>query len=98
MKLFENFYTFLREYCKNCSLNYDKIIKSPKSGNKDRLLILKVDYERAKLKGLADDRPAEVLLTILRDADGNFTVIEGENEKNIFMMIKDNMILPSLFK
>ena len=57
-----------------------------------------MDYERAKLKGLADDRPAEVLLTILRDADGNFTVIEGENEKNIFMMIKDNMILPSLFK
>lgn len=81
MKLFENFYTFLRDYCKNCSLNYDKIIRSPKCDNKDRLFILKVDYERAKLKGLADDRPAEVLLTILRDADGNFTVTEGENAK-----------------
>lgn len=81
MKLFENFYTFLRDYCKNCSLNYDKIIRSPKCGNKDRLFILKVDYERAKLKGLADDRPAEVFLTILRDADGNFTVTEGENAK-----------------
>lgn len=81
MKLFENFCTFLRDYCKNCSLNYDKIIRSPKCGNKDRLFILKVDYERAKLKGLADDRPAEVLLTILRDADGNLTVTEGENAK-----------------
>lgn len=56
-------------------------MKSPKAGNKDRLLILKVDYERAKLKGLTDDRPAEVLLTILRDAEGNFTVTEGENAK-----------------
>ncbi|WP_418967894.1 hypothetical protein [Catenibacterium sp.] len=42
---------------------------------------LKVDYERAKLKGLTDDRPAEVLLTILRNAEGNFTVTEGENAK-----------------
>lgn len=81
MKLFENFYTFLRDYCKNYSLNYDKIIRSPKCGNKDRLFILKVDYERTKLKGLADDRPVEVLLTILRDADGNFTVTERENAK-----------------
>lgn len=81
MELFENFYTFLREYCKNCSLSYDKIMKSPKAGNKDRLLILRVDYERVKLKGLADDRPAEVLLTILRDSEGNFTVTEGENAK-----------------
>lgn len=81
MELFENLYTFLREYCKNCSLSYDRIMKSPQAGNKDRLLILKVDYERAKLKGLTDDRPAEVLLTILRDAEGNFTVTEGENAK-----------------
>lgn len=42
---------------------------------------LKVDYERAKLKGLTDDRPAEVLLTILRNAEGNFTVTEEENAK-----------------
>lgn len=48
MKQFEHFYTFLREYCKKCSLNYDKIIKSPKSGNKDRLLILRVDYGEDK--------------------------------------------------
>lgn len=48
MELFENFYTFLREYCKNCSLSYDKIMKSPKSGNKDRLLILRVDYGEDK--------------------------------------------------
>ena len=81
MKLFENFYTFLREYCKNCSLSYDKIMKSPKSGNKDRLLILRVDYGEDKSKVLLNDEPAEVLLTILRNADGNFTVTEGKNAK-----------------
>ena len=81
MKLFENFYTFLREYCKNCSLSYDKIMKSPKSGNKDRLLILRVDYGEDKSKVLLNDEPAEVLLTILRNADGNFTVTKGKNAK-----------------
>lgn len=81
MELFENFYTFLREYCKNCSLSYDKIMKSPKAGNKDRLLILRVDYGENKSKVLLNDEPAEVLLTILRNADGNFTVIEEENAK-----------------
>lgn len=81
MKQFEHFYTFLREYCKKCSLNYDKIIKSPKSGNKDRLLILRVDYGEDKSKVLLNDEPAEVLLTILRDAEGNFIVTEGENAK-----------------
>lgn len=81
MELFENFYTFLREYCKNCSLSYDKIMKSHKAGNKDRLLILRVDYGENKSKVLLNDEPAEVLLTILRNADGNFTVIEEENAK-----------------
>ena len=26
MELFGNSYAFLKEYCKNCSLNYDKIL------------------------------------------------------------------------
>lgn len=55
MELFGNSYAFLKEYCKNCSLNYDKIIKSPKSGNKDRFLILRVDYGEDKSKVLFND-------------------------------------------
>ena len=58
MELFGNFYAFLKGYCKNCSLNYDKIIKSPKSGNKDNLLILRVDYGEDKSKVLLNDKPA----------------------------------------
>ena len=58
MELFGNSYAFLKEYCKNCSLNYDKIIKSPKSCNKDRLLILRVDYGEDKSKVLLNDKPA----------------------------------------
>lgn len=81
MELFENFYAFLKGYCKNCSLNYDKIIKSPKSGNKDRLLILRVDYGEDKSKVLLNDEPAEVLLTVYHNEDGSFTVVEGKNAK-----------------
>lgn len=40
-----------------------------------------MDYGEDKSKVLLNDEPAEVLLTILRDADGNFTVTEGENAK-----------------
>ena len=58
MELFGNSYAFLKGYCKNCSLNYDKIIKSPKSGNKDRLLILRVNYGEDKSKVLLNDEPA----------------------------------------
>mgnify|MGYP000038932314 CR=1 FL=1 len=81
MELFGNFYAFLKGYCKNCSLNYDKIIKSPKSGNKDRLLILRVDYGEDKSKVLLNDEPAEVLLTVYHNEDGSFTVVEGKNAK-----------------
>ena len=61
--------------------NYDKIIKSPKSGNKDRLLILRVDYGEDKSKVLLNDEPAEVLLTVYHNEDGSFTVVEGKNAK-----------------
>ena len=81
MELFGNFYAFLKGYCKNCSLNYHKIIKSPKSGNKDRLLILRVDYGEDKSKVLLNDEPAEVLLTVYHNEDGSFTVVEGKNAK-----------------
>lgn len=81
MELFENFYAFSKGYCKNCSLNYDKIIKSPKSGNKDRLLILRVDYGEDKSKVLLNDEPAEALLTVYHNEDGSFTVVEGKNAK-----------------
>ena len=75
------FLCILKGHCKNCSLNYDKIIKSPKSGNKDRLLILRVDYGEDKSKVLLNDKPAEVLLTVYHNEDGSFTVVEGKNAK-----------------
>ncbi|EEF92873.1 hypothetical protein CATMIT_02435, partial [Catenibacterium mitsuokai DSM 15897] len=59
----------------------NKIIKSPKSGNKDRLLILRVDYGEDKSKVLLNDEPAEVLLTVYHNEDGSFTVVEGKNAK-----------------
>ena len=79
MKLFDKFYKYVEGYCKNSMLSYDKIVKSPKCGNNDRLLILKVDYERSKLNGLNKDRPAEILLSVTANKDGSFTVVEGEN-------------------
>ena len=79
MKLFGKFYKYLEEYCKNSMLSYDKIVKSPKCGNNDRLLILRVDYERAKLYRPDKDRPAEILLSVTANKDGSFTVVEGEN-------------------
>lgn len=80
MKIFAKYYDFLKDYCKESPLNYDKIISYGKCGNKQILHFMKYDPEKGK-RGLLDETPAEVLLTVYHNEDGSFTVVEGKNAK-----------------
>lgn len=80
MKIFEKYYEFLREYCKNKPLNYDEIISYPRCGNEQILNFVKYDEEKGK-NGLLDETPAEIILTIYYNEDGSFTISEGKNAK-----------------
>lgn len=48
MKIFAKYYDFLKDYCKESSLNYDKIISYRKCGNKQILHFMKYDPEKEK--------------------------------------------------
>lgn len=81
MEPFTKYVDFLRDYCKESPLNYDKIISYYRCSNQSFFCILKSDKEKGK-RGLLDDAtPAEVLLTVCHNEDGSFTVVEGKNAK-----------------
>ena len=81
MDVFSKYCEFLKKYCDNSFLNYDKIKSYYRCGNQNFFCILKSDIEKGK-RGLMDDAtPAEVLLTVYHNEDGSFTVVEGKNAK-----------------
>lgn len=80
MEPFTKYYDFLKEYCKESPLNYDKIMANAQCGNQEFFCIQRFDKEKGK-RGLLDETPAEVLLTVYHNEDGSFTVVEGKNAK-----------------
>lgn len=70
----------LKEYCKNHNYNYDKVKSMPKCGNKDFLVIQRI--EKDDRQGLLnDDEPAEILLTLTRKDNGDVIIEESEKVK-----------------
>lgn len=63
MTMIKPFEKELKRYCEQNSLSYDKVISSPKCGNKEFLLIQYVDREKAA-KGLRCEEPVEILLSV----------------------------------
>lgn len=77
-EMFDLFFNAIKKYCDENNLDYDKILKSPKCGNKDALFIQHCNPEIGKL-GLQNEHPAEVLLSARKEKDGTITIMQYKN-------------------
>lgn len=78
MNIIEQFEPYLMKYCSENSLSYDKVKASPRCGNNEMLFIQHIDSKKAE-KGLTEQSPAEILLSMKKNNDGTFTIEQGKN-------------------
>lgn len=73
--MFDIFATALQSYCSENNLDFNKVIASPKCGNKMALFIQHLETAG---DGLKNDIPAEILLAARKDENGNIIIEEYE--------------------
>ena len=69
----------IKSYCDTNSLDFEKVKSSPKCGNEQIMFVQHYDEAKAE-KGLKNNAPADILLTITVDG-GHINIAEGENAK-----------------
>ena len=76
MALLSSFENVIKIFCKENNLSYDKLKSFPRCGNRNALFIQRVDKDKV---GTGQNTPAEVLLSVVRDDNGNICITKGTN-------------------
>lgn len=78
MKLVDYFKEELKQYCSDNEYNYQKLLRMPRCGNEEYLLIQHVDFDKAP-QFIDDSEPAETVLEVRRLPNGKVTFLKGKN-------------------
>ena len=78
MSIIEPFKNELKKYCKQHSLDYNKVSSSPRCGNDKVLFIQHVDKTKVG-NGMNSKEPAEILISATINDKGQIEITQGEN-------------------
>jgi len=78
MNLFEIHKEQLEKYCASNGYSIEKLKSFPRCGNNKCLFIQKLKSENSRT-GLVNERPAEVILSVVIEKNGEYTFVKGKN-------------------